>query len=199
MADYRAITSTCSAVIHLLRRHYDRNLFEKELVFEVYSAKDFETPMETGVSLFLYRIFVNGTHRNPAGQRMANGTQYKNLLPLDLHFLLTAWGANAGLQQAIAGWMMRTIEDNSILPAGLLNSGIENVFLPKETIEIAPVELRTEDMVRIWETLTHKMYQLSVPYLARNVRIASQDLLVVSGEPVQDRVIASQLKEGPPE
>ena len=82
---------------------------------------------------------------------------------------------------------MRALEDNTLLPAGILNAETPGVFRPNETVEISPTELKTEDMLRIWETLTQNMYQLSVPYLARNVRIESRETIPVVGERVQER------------
>lgn len=188
MADIRAITAVSRAVIYLLRTNYRPEDFDTELEFDVYSAQNFNQPMNAGVSLFLYRIFPNGTHRHPPGHRQKNGRRLQSLLPLDLHFLLTAWGTDASLQQTIAGWMMRVLEDHPLLPAGLLNARYRDVFQPQESVEIALTELRTEDLLRIWETLTQNMYQLSVPYLARNVRIASRELRPEPGPPVQERV-----------
>jgi hypothetical protein len=188
MATHRAIASTCEAIIHLLRMNYAPSDFDKELEFKVYTSSDFLTPMDAGVSLFLYRVFVNGTHRTPAGRFDDNGRRQKTQLPIDLHFLLTAWGKEASLQHAIAGWMMRVLEDTPMLPAGLLNSGTPDVFYANETVEICPTELRTEDMLRIWETLTQNTYQLSIPYLARNLRIESTQVVPILGEAVQERV-----------
>ena len=188
MATDRAITSTCAAIIHLLRMNYDPADFDKELEFKVYTSSDFATPMDAGVSLFLYRVFVNGVHRTPSGRLDDTGRRQKPQLPIDLHFLLTAWGKEASLQHAIAGWMMRILEDTPMLPAGLLNSETRAVFRPTETVEISPTELRTEDMLRIWETLTQNTYQLSIPYLARNLRIESRQIVPIVGEPVQERV-----------
>jgi hypothetical protein len=195
MADVRAITAVCEAVIYLLRSNYRPADFDAELEFEVYSVQDFTQPMKAGVSVFLYRIFPNGTYRHPPGRRLNNG-RMQTLLPLDLHFLLTAWGTDASLQQTVAGWMMRVLEDHPLLPAGLLNARYRDVFEPEETVEIALGDLRTEDLLRIWETLTQNMYQLSVPYLARNVRIASREVRGAVGAPVQEREYAYHEHEG---
>jgi hypothetical protein len=49
---------------------------------------------------------------------------------LDLHFLLTAWGRDPLIQHAITDWMMRVLDNTSILPAGLLNNRYAYVFGP---------------------------------------------------------------------
>ncbi len=190
MANYRAFTVVCEAVIHLLQTNYKPEDFNgNELEFKVYLTKDFAQSMTAGVSLFLYRIFHNGTHRSPGGRIGPNGHRHRTQLPVDLHFLLTAWGKDASLQHTIAGWMMRILEDTPILPVGLLNAVAADVFRPDETVELILAELATEDMLHLWEMLAQQnMYQLSVPYIARNVRIESTQLTPQMGQPVQERV-----------
>ena len=186
MADYRAVMAVCEGVLQLLRLHYTPETFDNELEFKVFLAKDFSGQMFAGVSLFLYRIFPNGTPRTPSGRPGPDGRRRRTQLPLDLHFLLTPWAREASLQHTIAGWMMRVLEDNPILPAGLLNTVTPGVFQSEETVEIGLAELRTEDLVRIWDTLGQNVYQLSVPYLIRNIRIESTQEMV-EAEPVQER------------
>ena len=187
MASFQAIPAVCEAVLALLQANYSPEDFNSELEFKAYQATDFsQESITAGVSLFLYRIFPDGTRRSPTGRIGPNGHRYRPKLPVDLHFLLTAWGRHASLQYAIASWMMRTLEDTPILPVGLLNSVASDVFDPDETIELVLAELSNEDMFRIWDTLTEKVYQLSVPYIARNVRIESTRVQTL-GEPVQER------------
>jgi hypothetical protein len=71
MADLRAISALSEAVIALPRANYlvAPQVFNKEVEFQIYLAKDFFKPMTAGVSLFLYRTYPNGTHRNPRADR----------------------------------------------------------------------------------------------------------------------------------
>jgi hypothetical protein len=93
---------------------------------------------------------------------------------------------------------MRTLEDTPILPAGLLNVVVPDVFRPDETVEISLTELTTEDMLRLWDMLIQQdAYQLSVPYVARNVRIESAQFLT-TGQPVQERTFDyTKVEKGP--
>ena len=186
MADYRGVAATCAAVIYLLRANYQPADFNQELEFSVYSAQDFAQPMEAGVSLFLHRIYINGAHRAPAGRIDQNGRRKRNRLPLDLHFLLTAWGREASTQQAIVGWMMRTLEDTPILPAGLLNTPIPDTFARSEAVELSVAEMNSEDLFHLWEVISPNNYHISIPYTARNIRIESEETKE-EGLPVQER------------
>jgi ABC-type uncharacterized transport system YnjBCD permease subunit len=94
-------------------------------------------------------------------------------MPLELHFLLTAWGTTPSLQQTIAGWMIRTMEDYPTLSPSLLNGVYSGVFHTDEAVDIVMGEIATEDLIRLWEVLNDKGYYLSVPYVARVVRIES--------------------------
>ena len=187
MADYRAIAAVTEAVASLLESRYVPGIFGgQELEFSVYLAKDFAKPMQAGVSVFLYRIYANGTQRAPNGRTGPDGQRYRTQMPLDLHFLLTAWAQDASLQHAIAGWMMRVLEDSPIIPAGLLNRWVPDVFHEDESVEIVLAEIETETLFRIWEVIVHHAYQISVPYAARIVRIESSQLQAET-PPVQTR------------
>jgi len=187
MADFRAIAGTCEAVLQVLRMAYDPANFENRQVdFKVYTGENFSKPMTAGISLFLYRVFYNSSYRTPAGRFNENGKKLRTRLPLDLHILLTAWAPTASLQHALLGWAMRTLEDTPVIPAGVLNAPFPGVFRDDESVELSLAELTTEDMFRIWETVTEMNYQISVPYVARMIMVDSE-VETQQGAPVQQR------------
>jgi Pvc16 N-terminal domain len=189
MATVSAVAATTEAVIRLLRASFNPADFNNaSLDFQVYVADDFLKPMDEGVSLLLYRIYHDGTNRTPAGRMLPNGQRGPTKLPVELHFLLTAWAKTASLQHEIAGWMMRTLEDNPVLYPSLLNAYKDGVFFPDETVEVSLAQLSVEDMFNIWDVIIHHVYQLSVPYVARVVRLEST-LSLPTGAPVQERVM----------
>jgi hypothetical protein len=187
VSDHRAIAAVSEALIDLLEsRHEPADFDGHQLLFRVYLARDFAQPMDAGVSVFLYRIYVNRVQRSPSGPLDLQGRRTRPMLPLDLHYLLTAWAKEASLQHAIAGWMMRVLEDSPVLPAGLLNRKLPGVFRPEETAELGVTDLSTEELFRIWEVIVNNAYQVSVPYVVRNVKIESTRVLAES-PPVQER------------
>lgn len=189
MADYRGIETISEALMQLLRATYDPADFDgNALQFDAYVADDFRQPMATGVSLFLYRVVPNGSYRTPRGRRDDQGRRFQSQLPLDLHYLLTVWARDASLQHRVAAWLMRLLEDTPILPHGLLESAAPGVFHPDETVEVLLGETSTEDLLHLWEALIEDGYQLSIPYVVRNVYIESRQRLA-EGAPVHERVL----------
>ena len=191
MATFRAIETISDVMVRLLQASHDSEDFGgQRLQFAVYQGDDFRNPesgtVTTGVTLFLYRILVNGSMRTPPGRRLAPGRRQRSQLPLDLHYLLTVWAQTPTMQHRIAGWAMRTLEDAPVLPNGVLHGVQPNVFQPDETVEIVVNDLTNEDLFRIWEVLG-EAYRLSIPYLVRNVRVESSES-VDSGPPVDRRL-----------
>jgi len=174
MATFHAISAVSAAVVHLLESHYNPEDFGgSPLQFRVYMAPDFLAPMDAGVSVMLYRIYPNAAHLSPSGHFSPVGRRQPPILALDLHFLITAWAKEASLQHEIAGWMLRVLEDAPVLPAALLNQRFPQTFQPDETVELILAELTTDELFRIWEAVADHAYQISVPYMARNIRIES--------------------------
>jgi hypothetical protein len=189
MSTHAAVAATMEAVVRLLRSSYDAADFDGAVLdFQVYVSDDFNNPMEQGVSLFLYRVYPSRAVRAPQGRMLDDGRQQRSKLPVDLHFLATAWARRASLQHEIAGWMMRVLEDHPLLAAGLLNSYRPGVFQPEETVSVSLTDLSVEDVFRIWEVLVDNAYQLSVPYVARTLELESSrtDALY---PPVQERML----------
>ena len=172
--------------MRLLQESYRPDLIEPatNLQFEVYGTEDFKDHMAQGVSLFLYRVHLNATQRSPL-VKDPSGNVRRELLPLDLHFFVTVWAPKASLQHAILGWAMRLLEDNPVLSSSLLNGVRADTFRGDETVELIAGELTNEELMRIWDDLSAD-YQLSVPYVARVVRIESLRELAEGG-PVTER------------
>jgi hypothetical protein len=172
MATYPAIAATSDAVLGLLQSAAVGTEFDG-VAFAHYQSGDFESPMSDGVSLYLYRVTVS-SNRNLPPQVGPDGRRYRPPIPLDVHYLVTAWAETAVRQQRMLGFAIRALEDTPILPAGVLNqhSPEPNVFRPEETVELVYENLTVQDIGYIWDVAQTKE-QPSATYTARMVEIES--------------------------
>lgn len=186
MARHQAIAAAGQAIISLLSDACPRAEFDAAR-FDLYQVKDFQTPMEEGVSLHLYRIAVSGSRRNLPPTIGPDGRRYKPPIPLDLHYLLTAWAKTAARQQRLLGWAIRTLQDAPVLPASFLNhyAPEPDVFRPQEAVELIYDTLNLQDMNNLWSVMKLAP-PLSVGYIVRMIAVESEIALDEAG-PVQTR------------
>jgi hypothetical protein len=161
------------------------------------------------LNLFLYQVTANAGRRNEGlpttgadGRRLGSAP-----LALDLHYLLTAYGAKDMNAEVLLGYAMQVLHDTPVLTRDALRkslgspSPVDGSMLPSpfgtlsaadladqtEMIKITPVFLTTEDLSKLW-TAMQARYRLTVAYTVSVVLIQSQDTRAVA-EPV--------LKQGP--
>ena len=131
---------------------------------------------DLGLTILLYRIDFNKTMRAAgSGVGFADG---RGCLALDLHYLLTPWAGNAEHQHMIIGRAMQTLERTPSLSGPTLYS--PNLPLPEyasepqaaatDSVQVLLEEISTEALMRTFDSLPGD-YRLSVPYIARVVRI----------------------------
>jgi hypothetical protein len=181
-----AIAATGQAILALIAGGVPRDEFSSAK-FELYQAKDFQTPMEEGVSLYLYRITPAGEIRNFPSRIAPDGRKFKQVLPINLHYILSAWAREAAKQQRLLGWAMRILEDTPVLPSGLLNQGGPegDTFRPNETVDLVMETISIYDMGAIWD-VSKPNVQPSIGYVARMIGLESQ-IEVAEAGPVQTR------------
>jgi hypothetical protein len=188
MATWNAIAATTRAVLGLLEDAYPREF--GKLAFAPAHLSDYarDKRFDDGFTLCLYRTTVNGALRNLPPRTAPSGTRYRPSLPVDLQYLLTPWAADIEKQQRMLGWAMRELEDNPILPAGLLNRFLDqpDVFRAEETVELVIESLSLADFVSVWDKLKPGM-QTSATYVARMVLVDS-DRELREGPAVRTRV-----------
>lgn len=181
MATFQAIAVTGNTIRNVLAESWPRDVFPGAQ-FRLCQAANLVSPPFTdlGVSIYLYRVAYNQARRNLPPRRRLNGERFKPSVPLDLHFLVTAWARTPEQQWALLAWAVRAIEDTPVLPAGLLNQNAgsdpdgtpQNVFGEDESVELVGESLSLQDMVAIWE-IAKANQQPSVSFLARSVLIDS--------------------------
>lgn len=90
MATANAIAAVGQAILALVAAGVPRDEFALAQ-FQLYQAKDFQSPMEEGLSLYLYRITPAGEIRNYPPRIAPDGRRYRQVLPINLHYLLSSW------------------------------------------------------------------------------------------------------------
>jgi Pvc16 N-terminal domain len=184
MAGFRAISAAGKSIERVLNTCFDDDepVDGKNTKALLVQSTDFDPTSGTitfpALSLFLYRVEVNRTMR--AAWSAVGALDGRPHLPVDLHFLLTAWADNAEHEYAILGRAMQCLEDTPILGGPLLHAAGE--WAPNEVVQVTADDLALDAVMRTFDALEAN-YRLSVAYLARVVRI--------DGTPVPDPAVTS--------
>lgn len=168
MANVVAVHSVVNSLVTFLRNSYPDTLRTRfGGVFRLLSSGELEsiTDAETTLTLYLHRVTVNDHMRN--SQRQGSAAAQLPLW-LDLHFMLTVWTDNALAEHTLLTWAMRQLHLNPVLNAAVLSP--DGGWDAHDVVQIAPAELTNEELMRVWDRLKPS-YRLSVPYVARVVRI----------------------------
>jgi hypothetical protein len=133
---------------------------------------DTAAPLQIGspaLSVFLYRVDFNKTMS--AAWAAVGSLDGRAYLAVDLHFLLTPWADNAEYELRILGKAMQCLQARPILAGPLLFP--DAAWAPNESVQVVPEDVPTETLMRTFDSLPTD-YRLSVPYVARIVRIDSR-------------------------
>jgi len=173
MAKPYSIAAAGQAILGLLASACPRADFPAAQ-FELYQARNFQSPMDEGIALYLHRITPANNIRNLPPRIAPDGRRYRPSVPIDLHYLVIAWARDAVKQQRLLGWAIRTIEDTPTLTAGVLNQpGPEpDMFFPGESLDLIMETFVIQDMGSIWD-VTKPNIPLAVAYTARILELDS--------------------------
>lgn len=148
------------------------------------------------LNLFLYQVTPNAGWRNEGlPTRDSNGNRVSNPpLALDLHYLMTAYGADELHSEILLGYGMQLFHETPILtrdairrslappsnvPApGALPPALQALFASElaeqpEMIKVVPQALSTEEVSRLWAAFGTK-YRPTAAYMASVVLIQSR-------------------------
>lgn len=118
------------------------------------------------LSIYCHRVEINRTMR---AAWAAVGAQDGSIhLPLDLHFLLTAWDTDAQTELHMLGLVLQCLEAEPVLAGPRLHPS--GGFGPTEAVQIVSEDLLPEDVFRTFDSLPAD-FRLSLAYVARVVRI----------------------------
>jgi hypothetical protein len=173
-----------------------------------------QTNMGTGsnaqlhVNLFLHQVSQNTAWRNLGYPSISSdgATALRNPpLALDLHYLLTVYASEDGQAEALLGYAIQMLHENSILPRALIQAAISGLPTTNplagvlgssgladqaEMIKIVPSALNREEMAWIWTALKAD-YRPTFPFQVSVVLIDSHYIPTV-GLPVLSQNISVQ-------
>jgi hypothetical protein len=176
MAKHSAIGATSAALKGLIVDRYPRDDFGSGLDVQLYQTRQFESPMQEGFSIYLFRVAVNGSVRNRAPRRTPDGKRFRPSLPLDLYYMVTPWAQDVEKQHRMLGWVMRLLEDTGVLSAGHLNHYVHetDTFGPSEGLEIICDPLSLSDYLTLWGDRLRPRLPASATYVLRGLLIDSE-------------------------
>lgn len=146
------------------------------------------------LNVFLYQVTPNVGWRNTAlPSRDSSGVRVSNPpLALDLHYMVTAYGADDLNAEILLGYAMQMLHDTPVLTRQQLRtvlggiSPVDGTILPSpfgslsaadladqlELVKITPVFLSSEDLSKLW-TAMQARYRPTMAYMASVVLIQS--------------------------
>ncbi len=174
VAGFRSLSAAGKSIERLLNARFESDdpIAGRTVKAVLVRTDDFETGSTASVikppaiSLFLYRVDFNKAMR--AAWSSVGSQEGRPHLPLDLHFLLTPWADNAEHEQQILGRAMQCLEAMPVLSGPLLDPS--GNWAPNEAIQVVLEDMTTEALMRTFDSLSAD-FRLSVPYIARPVRI----------------------------
>jgi Pvc16 N-terminal domain len=189
MARYHGIAATSNAIRLLLENAGATSELSGGSV-DLYQAEQLQKPLDgtkPKLSVYLYRVVLSTVRRDRPFRIGPDGRRYRPSIPLDLHYLVSAWSSDAKRAHQLLGWAIRVLDDTPVLPVGLLNSyqaGLD-VFAPDETVELVWEPLSLTDLYDIWQ-VSQQTQAPSASYIARMLMLDS-DVEIDDGELVRVR------------
>jgi Pvc16 N-terminal domain len=128
------------------------------------------------LNLFLYSVPLAAAFRNSDPTGLRPGESGSPPLPLTLHYLVTAYGADEAAAHKVLGQAMHTLHDHMLLSPkeikdneGNLDSGLDQQV---ERLKITPLPLTNHDMFELWSGFATN-YRVSAAYEVSVVLIDS--------------------------
>jgi hypothetical protein len=172
MANHSCIAATGKSIERLLSAWFRAqqpitgSISKAVLVHTDDFGEEDETITSPAVSIYLYRLQPNAVMRAAWGaQGSLDGHGH---LPLDLHFLITAWADNAEHELALLGKALECLESTPLLSGPLLHP--DGGWGDGDVIQLVPDEVGIDTLLSLFDSL-EAPFRLSAPYVAKIARI----------------------------
>src|SRR5262245_6545049 len=132
MASDQAVRDMSDTLIALLKAGVPPLVNANDILLS--TPDDFQAaPNQPTLTVFLYRITLNADMRNGMRRLLPDGRTTRTLLPLDLHYIITAWARDTRGELAIIGRVLQALYDRAELgPADLQGASWE----PDDTVQL---------------------------------------------------------------
>jgi hypothetical protein len=164
------------------------------------------TDEQPQLNIFMYYASINPSLRNlDLPSLNAQGGRISNPpLPLNLHYLITAYGGNQFDPEILLGWAMQVFHDTPVVPRATIQAaltalgttGTENQLISASTlpnqvehIRITPEALTTEEIYRLWAAF-QTSYRPTTSYQV-SVVVIQDTQSFASNLPVQRRTVVA--------
>lgn len=168
MSEYVVIDDISNTLLNLLKANTSGLISSDHIT--VSSPSDIMEDASPRIGLFLYHIGENKHLKNQEMQASEPGKSRYPALPLNLFYLLTAYGQTRETEQQIIGRAMQIFYDHAVIGGSLLQGSLAGTY---EEIIVTFNPISIEDMNKLWSMLGSKPYRLSVTYQVSTALIDS--------------------------
>ena len=194
MSNHLAIATVTATLQDLLQEAASASVSGATVTTQRPEAASNGAQNDAKINLYMYQVMPNAAWRNQdivIRRADANGPEdrskdkleYRRQVPLNLHYLISFYGAENELQpQRLLGSTIGLLQANARLSLAAVRNAIANRgYLTKsdlafqlehiEHIQLTPIKLDLEEMSKIWSVFFQVPYALSIAYEAAVVLI----------------------------
>jgi hypothetical protein len=193
VAGYKALAAVGRSIVDLLNRRFDELLppatprpkavLAGTVDFDQVNSSPTAVIQYPAISVYCYRVSVDRETR-PGWSSVASFDGVPRL-PLRMHLLIAAWDTVVESELEMLGITAQILESQPIFTGPLLHTSGD--WSPGDAIQVVCDDLALDSMSEAFQALTTD-YRLSLPYLARVVRLDGPREL--DGEPVATVALA---------
>ena len=186
MAGYKALAATGRSIVGLLNLRFDEIVApgDPKPTAVLAGTTDFDQVNSSptavirypAVSVYCYRMCVDRETR--AGWSAAASVDGIPRMPLRMHFLIAAWDTVVESELEWLGLAVQVLESEPILTGPVLDTS--GNWEPGDAVHVVADDLALDSMSEAFQALTTQ-YRLSLPYVARVIRIQGRPVPTAEG------------------
>lgn len=196
MAGYKALAAAGRSIVGLLNMRFEEIVTpgDPKPTAVLAGTNDFDQVNSSptavirypAVSVYCYRVCVDRETR-PGWSAVASVDGIPRM-PLRMHFLIAAWDTVVESELEWLGLTVDVLETEPILTGPLLDNSGD--WEPGDAVHVVADDLALDSMSEAFQALTTQ-YRLSLPYVARVIRIQGRQLPTVEGTATMAAVLVN--------